>query len=81
MSFQARRDAKPPSAIRAAQYVGTMVSARIDAVLTLEAADRNHDRRIGDVGSISFDRSVGLGAFGRCGKGFEAGQRCGDESR
>jgi hypothetical protein len=37
----------------------------VPLVLALQAARRHHDGRIGNVRPIGFDRTVGLGAFGR----------------
>jgi hypothetical protein len=78
-NFQARRDAKSPPAIGAAQYIGAVIAAGIDAVLILQAADRHHDGRIGHVGPIGFDRSIWLRALCRRRGGPDTGQGCSNE--
>src|SRR5262249_46668570 len=63
--FQAWRDAEPPAAVGATEYVSAMLAAGIDAVLILQTADRHDDGRIGHIGPIGFDRRIRLRAFRR----------------
>src|SRR5207237_6442066 len=63
--FQAWRDAEPQPAVAAVKSGARALAGGIDPVLALNAAGRDHEARIGHVGTIGCDLRSGRGALAR----------------